>query len=327
MRQFLAFVAIWRLIAFASPAFADDADRNKSIGSGAKYLVDMIISDAGVVSALGKSGIRGQAASQVKRSVKNSLIALYGGSTLPTKRQLAKALNGLPSKGKDGRIVRELKVLLNKKGGELTKGDFVDAVNNLIYLANRYGLKSSSVLACAQCVSENLSKNGFKFTMELVENAQSKRVLTSVLPQDPASLSKYVSTEMKRFGGTGRDFDKLVSSEEERALALFLGLEKYGSKAQKDFINAVKEISTGSKGIKLVDQSNPHKLWKLFADDASQAELEGWTTLLKEVSQEAKKSKISKKDAFYKLLTKKAGDDANMTSRIDTLKAKRCFFQ
>ncbi|MBK26211.1 MAG: hypothetical protein CME70_19590 [Halobacteriovorax sp.] len=323
MRKHLAIFALWGLIVSSVSAYADDQDRNKSIGSGAKHLVDMLISDAGVASALGKSGIRGQAATHVKRSVKNSLVALYGGNGVPSKRQLARALQGLPSKGKDGRIVRELKVLLNKKEADLTKGDFVDAVNNLIYLANRYGLKSTSVLACAQCVSDSLAKSGFKFTMELVENKQSQKVLTSVLPQNPRDLRNYISKEMKGFGGSGKDFDKLVGAEEERALALFLGLNKYGSKSQKAFIEAVKEVSGG----KLVDSKNPHKLWKLFADDASSAELEGWTKLLKEVNAEAKASKISKKDAFYKVLTKKAGDDANMTSRIDTLKAKRCFFQ
>lgn len=323
MRKNLAIFALWGLIISSVSAYADDHDRNKSIGSGAKHLVDMIISDAGVASALGKSGIRGQAASHVKRSVKNSLVALYGGSGTPTKRQLAKALQGLPSKGKDGRMVRDLKVLLNKKEGELTKGDFVDAVNNLIYLANRYGLKSTSVLACAQCVSDSLAKSGFKFTMELVENKQSKKVLTSILPQNPRDLKNYITKEMKAFGGAGKDFNKVVGVEEERALALFLGLNKYGSKAQKNFIAAVKEVSGG----KLVDSKNPHKLWKLFADDASSAELEGWTSLLKEVSQEAKKSKISKKDAFYKVLTNKAGDDAGLGSRVDTIRAKRCFFQ
>ena len=327
MRKLLAVFAFWGLLVSSVSSFADDHDRNKSIGSGAKHLVDMLISDAGVASALGKSGIRGQAATHVKRSVKNSLVALYGGKGVPSKRQLARALQGMPSKGKDGRIVKQLKSLLNKKEAELTKGDFVDAVNNLIYLANRYGLKSTSVLACAQCVSDSLAKNGFKFTMEMLENTQSKKVLTSVLPQNPRDLRNFISKEMKRFGGTGRDFDQLDGAEEERALALFLGLEKYGSKAQKDFISAVKEVSTGKKGVKLVDKDNPHKLWKLFADDASQAELEGWTKLLKNVNAEAKASKISKKDAFYKVLTKKAGDDANMTSRIDTMKAKRCFFQ
>lgn len=327
MRKHLAIVAFWGLLVSSVSAYADDHDRNKSIGSGAKHLVDMLISDSGVASALTKSGIRGQAATHVKRSVKNSLVALYGGNGVPSKRQLARALQGLPSKGKDGRIVRELKVLLNKKEAELTKGDFVDAVNNLIYLANRYGLKSSSVLACAQCVSDSLAKNGFKFTMEVVENKQSKMVLTQVLPQKPRDLSNYVSKEMKRFGGTGRDFDQLVGAEEERALALFLGLDKYGSKAQKDFIGAVKEISSGPRGVKLVDKDNPHKLWKLFADDVTQAELEGWTKLLKEVNAEAKASKISKKDAFYKVLTKKADGEEGMVSRIDKLKAKRCFFQ
>ena len=76
MRKHLAIFALWGLIVSSASAYADDQDRNKSIGSGAKHLVDMLISDAGVASALGKSGIRGQAATHVKRSVKNSLTAL-----------------------------------------------------------------------------------------------------------------------------------------------------------------------------------------------------------------------------------------------------------
>ena len=295
-------------------------------GAGGK-LIDFLLNDSGVAEILTKNGIDAVAIPRVKRYVTNSLTALNFKNKKPTKKELLGILNGLGGSPQDIKIKNKLTKLLNKT--DPTKKDVVDAVNSLIFLANRHGHRGSTVLACAQCVSDVLSKNGFKFTLEEINNTAAKNVLDKTLPRRPRDLTNFINTKISKhkFGSLANVDPRMLKPEEERALGLFLGLADAGTKKQKQLIDAIKDFSTDANGsTQLVDSRNPHTFWKIFSEDMDDDVVEGWTKIIKEATESAN-GKTDKQDAFYVALKKRAGDDQYMNEQLDFLKKKNCFFK
>ncbi len=301
----------------------------QSFGSVVK-LVDILVNEVGLQNSLTKFGIRGNSATEVNSYVNNSIRALYGlDNVRPTAKELKKIVNNIKTKtNKDKRYKAYLVDLLSKSDENLTEADLVKAINSLIYLANRHGKNSSAVLACTACVSETLSSRGFEFTLEIMSNSKSKQVLTKMLPSDPRSLTNFINVRLSRFkvGDLSKAGD-LVLPEEEKALGLFLGLKEIGTKEQKKLIKAIEAVSTNKSGkVNIINKKNPHKLWKIFSEDISDSEIEGWTKLLNEVASKSK-GKVSKKETFFEILENRAKDDPNLQDRVQILKNKNCFFQ
>lgn len=301
----------------------------QSMASAIK-LIDVLINDSGLEQSLSKYGVRGSSSTQVRSYVKNSIDSLNPLSLgkSPNASTLKRHVRRIPAKGKDLQYKKDLMALLNKSESQMSQNDLVKAVNSLIYLANRYGSKSATVLACSACVSEKLSTLGFKFTLEVMSNKQSKKVLTQMLPKSPRSMTNFINAKMAKFklGNFGRS-GNIVAPEEEKALGLFLGLKEVGSKQQKELISAVENISKSSDGsVELLNPKNPHKLWKLFSEDISDSDMSGWTKLLNEVASKSE-GKVSKKEAFYEILEKRAKANPEFEDRVQILKNKNCFFK
>ncbi len=302
-------------------------------GAGAGKLLDLLLNESGLVELLTKNGIEGAAAVQVRTYVKNSILSLSVGSEMPTGDALLNIIKGLENTTADRRVKASLLKVLNKNSDELKKSDIVEAVNNLIFLANRHGVRGSLVLACSECVNNALFSHGFRFTLEEVTQSSVRQLLESnVIPREPRALSQFLSNKMSRlgFGSFNRASADLVAPEEEKALAIFLALADKGSPAttaQRDFINSVISMSTNPSGeVKLLDPENPHKFWKLF-DDSENTDnvLAGYATILKETAEEAK-TKVNKKEAFYDVLQRNAGDSPEATERVNSIRIKNCFF-
>ncbi|WP_127716078.1 hypothetical protein [Halobacteriovorax sp. HLS] len=300
----------------------------QSMASAVK-LIDILINDSGLSQSLSKYGVRGTSATQVKSYVKNSIDSLYkfGGST-PSAKTLRMHISQIPAQGKDLKYKKDLMALLNKSESSMAEGDLVKAVNSLIYLSNRYGKRSATVLACSACVSDKLSSLGFKFTLEVMSDKQSKEVLTKMLPNQPRSLTNFINTKLAKHNiGSLAGSKNIVAPEEERALGLFLGLKEIGSADQKKLIAAIEEISKDEHGsINILNPKNPHKLWKLFSEDISESDMTGWTKLLDEVASKSA-GKTSKKDTFYEILEARAAKNPEFEDRIQILKNKNCFFK
>ena len=297
---------------------------NVSYASGVK-LVDYLVSSSGITEILAKHGIKGNDAKQVQSYVASSLAALGNKSSL-TKQELADVLVKLPVAGADANVRKGLQMLLDTPADQIKKQDVVNAINNIIYLANRH---RSVIITCSECVNENLSKAGFKFTVETVKNASSTKLLKDVIPNNPAQLNTFISTRMKK-AGMG-DYSKvtpdLVAPEDEKSLALFLGLAESGSAEQKALIASIKKLSTKNGKTNIIDPKNPHKFWKIVADDMSSQDMAGWTRTLDEVSARAAKDNVSAEEAFYRTLKDKAQGNEYLTKQYETLKAKKCFFK
>lgn len=303
-----------------------------NVNAAGGKLIEILVSETGVLEILGKRGIQGAPAKKVSEYVSESILSISYSSKKPAASELRKILKGIAGSDVDNAYKKELVALLEKPADKVTKEDLVTAVNNLIYLSNRFGKRGSTVLACAECVSEALSRHGLKFTLEVLNDKSSKRVLTSVLPREPRQLTTFISKEMSK-GGLG-DYSRtaartnLVSPEEERALGLFLGLRKYGNKEQKALTEAIVSVSKdGSGETPLLSRDNPHKLWKLFSEDMSSEVMDSWTKMLKEVGEKSDGSEGSAKKAFYDYLDRVAGDDPVLREQLSALKRKNCFFK
>lgn len=297
-----------------------------SHATGSVKLIDYMINSSGIVELLGKYGIKGNDAAQVESYISSSLLALGSKKNLK-KEELNKIISSLPVTGPDSSIRKELQILLDKSEDQIQKEDLVKAINNIIYLANRHG--KSIILTCAECVNENLAKNGFKFTVENIKNSSSVKILNEVLPKNPKDLNIFISSHMKRLG-LG-DYSKvtpdIVDPSEEKSLALFLGLAESGSSDQKALIASIKKISTRNGKANIIDPKNLHKFWKVVADDMSPQDMSGWTKTLNEVAIRAEKDNITTEQAFYRVLKEKADGNDYLTKQYETLKAKRCFFK
>ncbi len=289
-------------------------------------LVDYMLSGSGVIELLGKYGIKGSDAKQVESYLSSSLAALVSKKSL-TREELADALSLLPVSGTDATVRKELQVLLDKSEGQIQKEDMVKAINNIMYLANRHG--KSVIINCAECVNENLAKNGFKFTVENIKNTSTVKVLNEVLPKNPAELNTFISTHMRRLGMG--DYSKVtpdvVSPSEEKSLALFLALAESGSTEQKALISSIKKVSTRNGKTNIVDSRNPQKFWKVVADDMTTQDMSGWTKTLNEVAARSEKDNVGTEEAFYRTLKEKAQGNDYLMKQYETLKAKRCFFK
>lgn len=299
---------------------------NVSFASAVK-LVDYMVSGSGIAEILAKHGIKGNDAKQVQSYVASSLAALSSkGSTL-SKQELLDVLSKLPVTGQDANVRKGLQMLLDTPADKIQKKDVVNAINNIIYLANRHG--RSVIITCAECVNENLARDGFKFTVEAVKNASASKLLNDVIPKNPAQLNTFISGRMKRLGMG--DYSKvtpdLVAPEDEKSLALFLGLAEAGSAEQKALVASIKKLSTKNGKTNIIDPKNPHKFWKVLADDMSAQDMAGWTRTLDEVAARAQKDGVSAEEAFYRTLKDKASGNEYLTKQYETLKAKRCFFR
>jgi hypothetical protein len=293
----------------------------------AKSLVRMLLHRNGTKRALGRFGIYGDEAMRMSSYIKRSWDALNFGQGQPQLTDLENVFRALPQNGLDAEKRLRLEEILIKDQNEVTPAELMDAVNILIYMANRYGKGVNTILACASCVSEDLGRSGLKYTLETVDDAYAKKVLIEVLPYGPKKLKRFIKINMRR-QGLGTYARNVIGSEEERSLGLFLGLELQGSRDHRNLINAVKDFSTNAAGeVKLLNPSNPHKFWKLFDDDLSSVELQGWTKLLRKVAADARsKGEVNKQAAFFRYLEAKVKKDPALAGRYRTIKENNCFF-
>lgn len=315
LSMFKYFVTLFLTLTMTATAFAGNAQ-----------LVDFILGGNGVKEILVRYGIKEADSAQVQSYVASSLMALGSKSSL-TKAELKSAIEKLPVSSQDATIRKQLQVLLEKSEKDLKQEDVVQAINNLIYLANKHG--KSIIITCAECVNENLAKAGFKFSVETIKNASLNKLLEEVIPKNPAELNTFISSRAKRlgFGDYSKVSPELVSSSEEKSLAIFLALAENGNADQKALTRAIKRISTKNGKTDMFDSKNAQKFWKILSDDMSPQDMNGWTKTLNEVAGRAERDGVAPEEAFYRTLKDKAQGNDNLMKQYETLKAKRCFFK
>ncbi|MDO9183555.1 MAG: hypothetical protein Q7U04_14170, partial [Bacteriovorax sp.] len=285
---------------------------NVFAGAGAK-LIDYMVSGSGVLEVLGKYGIKGNDAKQVESYVASSIGAIGNKKNL-SKAELKEAIGNLvldkslnKEKNKADAIIRkQLQMLLDKPDSEITKEDVVTAINHLVLLADRHG--KSVIITCAECVNDNLAKNGFKFTVETIKSTSQLKIISETISQDPAVRGKDITNIMNKLqiGDYSKVSPSLVSPSEEKVFAMFLQTSEKGNADQKAFFAAVKRISTKDGKTNIIDPKNPHKFWKVIADDMSSEDMRMYTSMLQEVAAREDKDKVTAEEAFNRIFKEKA---------------------
>ncbi|MBP9682277.1 MAG: hypothetical protein KBD76_12800 [Bacteriovorax sp.] len=300
---------------------------SNAFASATTKLADYLLSGSGVVELLGKYQIKGDDAKMVESYVGSSLASLGSKKSL-TKEELAKIISKLPVTGADANVRKELQILLDKPEKEIKKSDVVNAINNIIYLANRHGQKSV-IITCAECTNETLAKNGFKFSVANIKNTSVVKLMDQTIPKTPSELNTFIASRMKRFGlgDYSKVTPKAVSPEEEKTMALFLSLYENGNAEQKELIAAIIKVSTRNGKANIIDPANPHKFWKMFSNDMDPQYMSEMADLLNEVAVRASKEKSTAEVAFYRHIRAKAGNDPKLVKAADDLEKMGCFFK
>jgi hypothetical protein len=312
----ITFTMLWSVLAYSSPA-----------GIPLKF-IDFLLKDSGVVEALARHGILGEPATRVQTYVRNSLTALSTRSGDMSPVELRRTLSGLSLQGDDLRLRNQLLELLERNADEMAQEDMVTAINNLIYLANRHGVRGSVVLACSECVSDALRRHGFRFTLASVQNESAQQVLENVVPRNPRDLSNFINRRMTAMNlGNYRNAPReLIGPEEERALGLFLGLAEHGTEVQKEFVAAVVDFSrVGSNDVRLLNPDNPHIFWRFFDQNPSDEKLRFHARMLREAAQES--NVAGREDAYYRSLSRHYQNNDEALRMIDELRLKKCLFR
>jgi hypothetical protein len=301
-----------------------------SYGSALR-LIDFLAYQSGVKDVLSRVGVRGEAQKQVSNYVTKSIYVLSSSKKEITPKSLRQLITNLGVSPEDEAIKKRLLAKLNKVDSKITKEDVTSAINDLIYLSSRHGSRSTAIMACTQCVSESLAKHNFKYTFDTLKNKESQNVLKFMIPRNSKSLSLFVKNNLRKkelnFGGFTSKSITMIAKDEEKAMALFLGLARQGNATQKAYVEAVRNISTDLRGqVYLLNPKNAHKLWKVPSTQISDEKLKKLTKLLNEVAVNSRNS-VNKKEVFFSLLSKRAGDDPSLKRRVKILKDKDCFFQ
>jgi hypothetical protein len=315
--MFKLLVALCLVVNFTSTAFA----------SGTTKLVDYLISELRVTEILAMKGIKGQDAVLVNDYLSTALKAL-GAKKNVTPEELNNILDKLPIGSSDSKVKADLKALLSKPRNELSKDDVVQAINKLLYIADRHG--KSIAITCANCVNESLALHGFDFSVKKIKGAKVKDIIENILPKDADEYHKFITTKARnaKMGDYSKP-DVQVSPSEEKALATYFSILELGTPEQKKLALTIKKLSTKNGNTNLFDKVDSHKFWKIFTeeDDMSAKDLKGWTDTLNEVAERAEKENITVEQAFYKTLRKKAEGNEELTKQCDIIESKRCFFK
>ncbi len=294
-----------------------------SLGSGLR-LMDQLFSQAGLKAAIREVGLSGNSATQVEQVVRLSLKNLTG-SENPSRQNLAAALRGI-SNGTDARVKEAVIQILLKNEAEVSQN-----VNGLVFLAGRYGIDNSLAIACSACVGGTLAEKGFAFSYKQVTDKQTSFILKNVIPSKTSELSQFIKNRLSRLkmSSMPNRYYMNIGPTDEKSFALFLSVPEYGSGPQKELFEAIKKVSERPNGqVELIDRENAHKLWRLFSNDLNDAELQGWSKILREVAEDAKaKGEVNRKAAFYRYFKKRADADPSLRANYETLEKKNCFFK
>lgn len=295
------------------------------VGSIAARMADFLVTGTGLTEALAKNGVRGVEANYVRTSVLRSLDAFrlrQGDSS-----SLIRTLRDLPLTGEDAVMRDRMLRTLTTSSAKVSEGDFVEAINSLIFLSHRYGFKSSTMLTCSECVSRNLARKGFQFTLKEIKSEGMESVIKRV-PREAEDVVDFISMRMRKFGY--EDFSLLSTTDlkasDERAFALYLAAKEYGSGAHKSLVTAIENLSRNSKGeVRLFDSSNFHRLWKVFSTDLPSDKVANLTKLFVD-AQKVRGNKTAE-EAVLEVLAKTSKGDAYKEKRLSFIKRNNCFFK
>ncbi len=298
---------------------------NFSVGAAVAPFIKALAQGAeSVADLMAKKGIDSAVAARQGSGIQRALIDLNGGAAV-TEAAIRSRLNSFQGMNAEGVASRErLLSLFDKEASTLSRQEWTDAANSLMYLASRYG--DSVDASCGSCVDTAARNNGFKYTVTSIDNPRVQQV-RQALPDNPRELDKLIGDRMKSLGLGNFTFaeKRLVIPEERRALATFLAMARSGSPAnatERGLIDAILGVSTGPDGVL------GHSLWRLFKEQGmNQSFMTEWTQVLRETASVSKASdgQVTMKEAWLAAMEKRAKDPEGHEA-VESLRRNNCYF-
>ncbi|EQC44293.1 hypothetical protein [Bacteriovorax sp. Seq25_V] len=289
-----------------------------SVNSSVIKIADALFEHSNLKSKLVSSGITGEGLTRMVNVVDISVNSLIRPGEQANFIQIVK---GLPvaseDLGKKNRLLKTLSSPMDKVGSD----EFIESLNDLIFIANRYNISGSQTLSCSVCVSDELARIGIRNTLSFVSDRKVAKILERI-PQEPRKLSVYLKRRITKLGI--KDVTQFLSKEDERAFALFLELKSSGDEVFSSFVDAVISFNRSSKNsVSLAGPESIGQLWRVINSDLSADKMKSLTKVLNEASKERPEKRV---DAFFEALTKSADGDSEKISNIEELRTKNCFF-
>jgi hypothetical protein len=282
-------------------------------------LADVLVKSADLKAQIVSVGVSGASVNRLKSFVDTSVRSLTQGSN----KSLYQVVKGLPVSGADIKKKQRLLRLLKKNSSSVKNQEFVKAVNDIIFLADRYGANSVETLSCSVCVSDQLSALGFKTSIRNVGNKKLKNALKRI-PSSPRKLYAYNSRRLQKLGISKSNL-KYVSEEDSKTLALFLELATRGDSNYKKLTESILKFNTKKGKVQLAGPDAPSSLWKLLGYKISDEKAAKWSKVIGDsLSESSERKRIN---AFYDNLLKANEGDAVKTEKVRRMRANNCFFK
>ncbi|MFG1503507.1 hypothetical protein ACRXCV_04060 [Halobacteriovorax sp. GFR7] len=265
----------------------------------------------GLDELLVKSGIADQ---EVRSVVANNIeLAMKDLSHTGKKEDFSmNTLKMMVSGSQDKARFQKVEEVFSKESA--TPEEIKNAINNFVYLSQRYGYNKSGILSCAPCVNKNLSDAGFNFVLSEMKDDYSQRIFKVMSRySSPVKLSRQINSAVKSQKWSSRT--PMLNATDEEALLYFLTAEKVGSPVQKDLIAAIRDVSVSGGKVDLFSNTNGHKFYSFLSSGFSDAEMTELTRLLKATSDEMKDTKKGTMDAFFDVLQREADEARTPATR------------
>ena len=281
-------------------------------------LADVLVKSAELKSHIVSVGVNGASVNRLKSFVQTSVNSLVQDSD----KGLYQVVKSLPVSGSDIKKKQRLLRLLKKRSSSVKSNEFVKAVNDIIFLADRYGQNAVTTLSCSVCVSDQLSALGFKTSIRNVGNKKIKHALKRI-PSSPRKLYAFNSRRLKSLGIANSNL-KYVGEEDAKTLALFLELASRGDAKYKKLTKSIIKFNTKKGKVHLAGPDAPSSLWKLVGYKISDEKAEKWARVISSsLEQKSDRKRIS---SFYDNLLKETKGDSVKTEKVRKMRANNCFF-
>lgn len=302
---------------------------NLSFAAGGK-LIDVLFSSTALKEVL-QSKVLLEGASSVKAAsyVDSALRAIGFSNKKVSKQELRSFLKKVGGSAEDQKYRKTLEALLEIPDEKITKDQMVEAIDSLLFIANRYGRSGAVVIACTKCVAGDLSEAGFKFAMKEFSNGNIASILKSFNNMSPSQVRKQTRSLMRRHSLGDLPVDiETFPPQQEKAFALFVHLLERGNSAQKKYAKAALAMAKTDGGTDLFN----NKFWMRFAGDMSDDEMSGLTELMEATAKRAEKDGVDMDEAFERVLKSRAADEegniaAHKAEKISQIKRNKCFFK
>lgn len=277
---------------------------------------DVLINDVNLKSKIVSSGVSGPNVNRLKSFINTSVGSLMEGSDT----NLYQTIKRLRVDASDNYKKKQLLKALRKPAGKVTNDEFIEIVNDLVHLADRYGLRSASTLSCSVCVSDQLADLGLKASIKNISNAQLRKLLKRI-PNGPKKIATFNSRKLKKL--KVKDTLKNVRSKDMKTLALFLEMATSGDQRYKRLAKSILRFNTVNGEVELAGNEAPSELWKLVNTKLTDEKADKWTTAIESTLN--KNTARERSDALFAKLREMANGDEDKLSNINKLQAKRCY--